>query len=254
MPFIYGAIAVFSLLLLALYAFSEKDRQPKFLLLFISVAAANVGYFLQSVSRTLFWAMMCNRLSYLGAACSILLMLLIIMDACNVHPARPVRILLICITSAAFLLAASGDWLGLYYKEVSLSFENGSARLVKDYGPLHTLYPVYLLSYVLTMIAVIVRATVKKTVSSVRYAGFLGVIVLGNIGVWLVEQLVDIDFEFLSVSFIVTELMLLLVYGILRDYGIFSLKESRPTLRLPLLHFRPAWKRCFPASPDVRRT
>jgi DNA-binding CsgD family transcriptional regulator len=44
--------------------------------------------------------------------------------------------------------------------------------------------------------------------------------VLLNIGVWAVEQAVDIDFEFLSVSYIVTEVMLLLIYGMLRDYGI----------------------------------
>ena len=44
--------------------------------------------------------------------------------------------------------------------------------------------------------------------------------VLLNISVWAVEQMVDIDFEFLSVSYIVAEVILLLVYGVLRDYGI----------------------------------
>ena len=44
--------------------------------------------------------------------------------------------------------------------------------------------------------------------------------VLLNIGVWAVEQAVDVDFEFLSVSYMVTEVILLLVYSMLRDYGI----------------------------------
>ena len=46
------------------------------------------------------------------------------------------------------------------------------------------------------------------------------VAVLLNIGVWAVEQAVDIEFEFLSISYIVTEVILLLLYGMLRDYGI----------------------------------
>ena len=39
-------------------------------------------------------------------------------------------------------------------------------------------------------------------------------------GVWLVEQIVDVNFEFLSVSYIATEVLLLLIYGMLCDYGI----------------------------------
>lgn len=39
-------------------------------------------------------------------------------------------------------------------------------------------------------------------------------------GVWLVEQAIDEEFEFLSVSYMVTEVMLLLIYNMLCDYGI----------------------------------
>ena len=46
------------------------------------------------------------------------------------------------------------------------------------------------------------------------------VAVLLNIGVWAVEQCFREDFEFLSVSYIVTEVILLLLHSMLRDYGI----------------------------------
>ena len=36
--------------------------------------------------------------------------------------------------------------------------------------------------------------------------------------IWLVEQLVNWDFEFLSVSYIASELLLLLLYGMIQDY------------------------------------
>ena len=45
-------------------------------------------------------------------------------------------------------------------------------------------------------------------------------VALCNLMVWAVEQFIDVDFEFLSVSYIVTEVMLLLIYSLLRDYGI----------------------------------
>jgi DNA-binding CsgD family transcriptional regulator len=91
---------------------------------------------------------------------------------------------------------------------------------VKEYGPLHILYSVYLLSYVLIMVAVIWYAAKKQRLSSFKYTVLLLVAVLLNIGVWAVEQGFNEDFEFLSISYIVTEMILLLLHSMLRDYGI----------------------------------
>ena len=121
---------------------------------------------------------------------------------------------------AVFALAASGDWLGLYYRSVELVNVNGVSRLLKDYGPLHILYTVYLLSYILGMVAVIFCAWKQQRLSSPKHTMLLMMAVLLNIGVWAVEQGVDVDFEFLSLSYIVTEVILLLLHGLLRDYGI----------------------------------
>jgi DNA-binding CsgD family transcriptional regulator len=96
----------------------------------------------------------------------------------------------------------------------------GMTKLVKEYGPLHILYTVYLLSYVLIMVGIIWYATKKQRLSSFKYTMLLFVAVLLNIGVWAVEQCFNENFEFLCVSYVVTEVILLLIYGILRDYGI----------------------------------
>lgn len=220
MALVYGAVAVMSVLLLIAYLLWEKKKERRFSWLFACVATVNVGYFMQAVSDTLPGAMMANRLSYLGAAYSVLVMLLIIMDVCQVRRRKWLGRLLFSISTAAFLLAASGDLLGLYYEAVSIETVNGMTRLVKDYGPLHCLYPVYLLSYFVMMVTVIVHAAKKGTLASSKYAVFLVAVALCNLMVWAVEQFIDVDFEFLSVSYIVTEVMLLLIYSMLRDYGI----------------------------------
>lgn len=220
LTFVYGAVAILSVMLVVCYLLWEKRKEKNFFLLFICVAVANCGYFLQSVSDTLSGALWANRISYLGSAYLVLLLLLIIMDVCHYKLRKWVNITLISISTAAFLLAASADLFDLYYKAVDLVNVNGMTRLVKEYGPLHTLYPVYLLSYFAAMVAVIVRSLRKKTLSSPKYAVFLAAAVLLNIGVWAVEQIIYVEFEFLCVSYIVTEIMLLLIYGMLRDYGI----------------------------------
>lgn len=57
----------------------------------------------------------------------------------------------------------------------------------------------------------------KKNGTSHKLAVFLASVVLGNVGIWLVEQMIDVDFEFLSVSYILTELLLVLLYSMLED-------------------------------------
>ena len=219
---IYGAIAVLSIFLLLAYIVWEKRKERNFLNLFICVALTNSGYFLLSVSNSVFWAMMANRLSYLGAAYSILVMLLIIYDLCKMRPRKWFRPLVFAISTLAFLLACSGEWLGLYYSSVTIEKINGITKLVKEYGPLHNVYSLYLLSYVIGMIFLIAYANRKKRLASPKYAIFLATAVLLNICVWAIEQLITEDFELLSVSYVITEILLLTIYGVLRDYGIIQ--------------------------------
>ena len=220
MTMVYGAIAMLSVLLLIGYLLIEKKKEQNFIVLVSCVAIVNTGYFLLAAANSLRMAMFANGVSYFGAAYSMLAMLMIISEVCQIKKQRWAKILFTGISTAAFLLAASGDWLGLYYTSVGITSVGGMTKLVKEYGPLHILYTVYLLSYVLLMVGIIWYAAKKKRLTSFKYTMLLLVAVLLNIGVWAVEQGFNEDFELLSVSYIVTEVILLLLYSMLRDYGI----------------------------------
>lgn len=217
---VYSIVALLSVFLLVGYLWLCKKKNGLFVTLFSCIAAVNVGYFFEAVSSTLTEAMMANRLSYMGAAYSMLVMLWIVADVCQIPRRKRWVIPTVGISTAAFLLAASGDCLGLYYQAVSVETVNGVTQLVKEYGPLHPLYTVYLLSYFAVMIASIVYAFRKKRLASPKYAAFLAAIVLTNLIVWGVEQVIDTGFEFLSLSYIATGLMLLAIFSMLQDYGI----------------------------------
>lgn len=222
---IYGILALLSLGLAVGYYVMEKQPERKFMGLYICVFLTNAGYYLLSISKTLTFALWANRISYFGAAFAVLTMVLIVMDACNIPLRKATTTVLTGISLAAFLLAATAPWQGLYYADVSIEIVDGVTRLVKTYGPLHILYAVYLLGYFVLMGVLIVRSILRKSVVSDKYAVFLAAVMLGNLLVWFVEQRVDIDFEFLSVSYILTEYLLLLLRSILRDYGMWHLKE-----------------------------
>lgn len=206
---IYGAAAILSLLLLVGYCCVAPRKDKWYLLLFASVLVVNTGYFALSISRGLDEALLANRLSYLGSVFLPLSMLMIILNATHIRCRKWVPGSLLSLAAVVFLIAASPGYLPIYYREVSFVTINGTAALEKVYGPLHGLYLVYLLGYFSAMVTIIVHATVHDQIDSLAYAVILAIAVFVNIGVWMVEQLVYIEFEILSISYIISECFLL---------------------------------------------
>lgn len=224
--FIYGIIAVLSLILACGYCAFVRKKEIWLIWLYISVFIANLGYFALSISKTLGEALLANRIAYLGSIFLPLFMLMAIMKVCRINCSKVAASILICISLAMFLVVASQGYHTCYYKEVSLTFVNGTAKLEKVYGPLHNLYFVYLLVYFTGMIGAILFAVFRKKVASYKHAGILAVVAFFNVAIWLVEQLIDWNFEFLSVSYVASELLLLFLYGMIQDYEISMEQED----------------------------
>jgi len=186
-----------------------KKKDVWYLLLFTSVLIVNIGYFTLGISHSLDEALLANRLAYLGSVLLPLSMCMIILNITNLSYRKWLPGLLLGIGIIVFLIAASPGYLDIYYKEVSLVYSNGLTILHKVYGPLHGLYMLYLFGYFIAMVAVVVYATVKNKIKSLARAVILIIALFVNIGVWLIEQLVCIDFEILSISYIISESFLL---------------------------------------------
>ena len=214
---IYVGAAVLSALLLIGCLFLIRKKRQWFVLLFSSVLVVNIGYAFLSLSSGLEMALWANRISYLGSVFLPLAMLMIILNITNTRAKRWVSISLFALAVLIFLIAASPGILPVYYKDVSFEVVDGVSTLVKVYGSLHPLYLVYLIGYFSAMVAVIIRASIKKTFDSTAHAIIIAMAVFVNIGVWFIEQISDIDFEFLSISYIITELFLCGVHMVMNE-------------------------------------
>ena len=214
---IYVGAAVLSALLLVGCLFLIRKNRKWFVLLFSSVLVVNIGYTFLSLSPGLEMALWANRISYLGSVFLPLAMLMIILNITNTRTKRWVSISLFVLAVIIFLIAASPGILPIYYKDVSFEVVDGVSTLVKVYGPLHPIYLVYLIGYFSAMVAIIIRASVKKTFDSTVHAIIIAMAVFVNIGVWFIEQISDIDFEFLSISYIITELFLCGVHRVMNE-------------------------------------
>ena len=214
---VYGFALISSLFLLLGYLFITKQKNIWYLVLFSSVFIVNIGYFYLACSASLNEALWANRIAYLGSVFLPLSMFMIILNATNTKFGNYLPYVLGSISIIIFLIAASPGYLDIYYKEVSFEIENGVAFLKKEYGVLHPIYLFYLVGYFAAMIAAISRAYFKKTTQSTSHAMIIAIAVFVNIAVWFIEQMVSIEFEMLSISYIISELFLLSIHHIVTE-------------------------------------
>ena len=226
---VYGIMAVLAIVMLLGYFCVVKKKEAWLTVLFSSVAVVNAGYFCLASSKTLEEALLANRISYLGSAFLPLSMLMIMLDLVKIKYKKWIPWILIFIGTVVFVIAASPGYLDIYYKEVSIVTIGGASALDKIYGPLHFVYLLYLLSYLVAMIGVAVYAAIKRKMDSTARIIVLISAFSVNIGVWFIEQIVKIDFELLSVSYIISELFLLILHLIVQEEERLLTEQTKNT-------------------------
>ena len=214
----YLITTMISFVLLLSYITFVKKREILFVFLYSAVFVVNVGYAFAAASSSLPEALLANKISYLGAVYLPLFMLIIIAGECRVKFPRWLNLSLILISSVIFLLAASPGYSTLYYEAAELVMTNHGSFLIKDYGPLHLLYYVYLAVYFLSMVITIFYSYYRKKNKSIHIALHLLVCVSLNIFVWYLGQVFHFEFEFLSVSYILTETYLLALHNMIETF------------------------------------
>ena len=216
MSIVYGVTMAISVMMLIGYLSLIRKKDIWLLAVFVAVTVVNVGYFMLSLSKSVEFALVANKIAYFGQVFLPMFMLLTIFDICGIKYNKILPISLAVIGILVFALVCTTGYLPWYYKEVSLGYADGASKLIKVYGPAHISYLIYLVLYFATMIGVIIYVAVKKKVVP-KQTILLASVVFGNLALWFMEQMLDVNFEFLSVSYLLSELVLLGVYWMVQD-------------------------------------
>ena len=214
----YMISLIFAIGLLVAYLAIVKNKEFWMTMLYVCVSVVNLGYTLLSSAKTLEFAILGNDVAYFGSVFLSMCMFLTIVRLCGFEIKKAHVITCLALGVGMFAIVATAGFLPWYYESVELTMIDGSAKLVKEYGPWHDVYLVYLIGYFAAMIGTIILSVKKKKPGATKFAGFIAGIVCSNILVWLFEKFISWEFEFLAVTYIASEIMLLLVYWMMQDY------------------------------------
>lgn len=220
MTIAYGVIFALSIFLpIGYFLFVRKSQnQPWLFVLYLSVCVVHLGYLLLALSKTVEFALTANKIAYFGQVFVPLCMFMIISGLCGLVYKKWVKCMLLVAAMLMFGLVLTTGHLDWYYKTVELIRADGAAKLIKEYGVLHPVNLIYVLGYFAAMLAVIGVSLKKNNGRAKKLVGLMLAVVIGNIGMWLVEKLVTWNFEFLSVSYLMSEVVIFFVYWMLEDY------------------------------------
>ena len=216
MRIVYGVTMAISLMMLIGYVSIIRKKDKWLLAVFVAVTIVNAGYFMLSLAKSVEFALVANKIAYFGSVFLPMFMLLTIFDLNRIHYNKVLPTSLAVIGVLIFALVCTSGYLPWYYKEVSLGYADGASKLIKVYGPAHITYLIYLVLYFATMIGGIIYSAVKKKTVS-KHTILMAGVVFGNIAVWFMEQMIELNFEFLSISYLLSELVLLAIYWMVQD-------------------------------------
>lgn len=225
MTIAYGIISLISLCMLGICVLEDKKRDVWLLLVFVSVSLCNLGYFMTAISRDLSNALNSNRIAYLGSVFLPFFLLMMVLRFCGIKRKKMLTGTLVSVGIVMLAITTSPGILPIYYSSVDIEFINGATKLVRDYGPLHALYYVYLIGYMLSMIGVALYAVIRRKIKSRNHTVLLLCAVFCNIVIWLVEQFLPRGFEWLSISYIITECLILAIYHSMQKQGLMNADE-----------------------------
>ena len=214
----YAICLIAAVGLLIAYSVIVKTKEFWLTMLHVCVSVVNLGYLIMSLANTVEFAVFGNDVAYLGSVFLSMCMFLTIVHLCGFEIKKSHVITCVSLGAVMFAVIASSPMLPLYYKSVDVEIIDGAAKLVKEYGVLHPVYLFYLLGYFASMIGTIIHSVRKKKIGKPKLAGFIAAIVCGNLVIWLFEKMVRWEYEFLSVTYIISEFLLLIVCWMLQDY------------------------------------
>ena len=165
----YGLMLLIAIVLLIVYCLVIQKKEKWLIVFYVSICIVQIGYLLLSISKTVELALIFNKIAYLGHITLLISMFLIIVSVCGFKYKKILPVLLFIAGGLVFMIVCTSGYLPWYYKDVSLEYVDGATKLVKEYGPLHIVYLIYVLAYFCIMIVTITHSIIAKKIAEKKH-------------------------------------------------------------------------------------
>lgn len=168
---------------------SHKRILTSIVLLGSLVTFASLGRFLMAISQSWELAYFGLILMQIAASYCPIVIILILAEMCHIKLFKSVVFLLTAIGTVVFVLMLPFPDFDLYYASTKLVQRHGCSFLQREFGPLHFLYPLMLVEYMVTFIWLLLAALKKNRKAHISTVAVTVLFVLLIMGLYLIDYL-----------------------------------------------------------------
>lgn len=222
MSFELYAIAFFAsvLMIVLLLMLAGKQNITYYLLLFVTISIGNAGYFVTVTAENLGEAIIGNNMVYIGAVFTSIMVVLCFMKICKLYIPKTVIYGLVLLGFLIMFFVVTAEHNTYYYKSIEYAKQNGMGYLIKEYGPLHIVFYVFLIACMVATTAIIMYTLTKKNVVSYKVITLLALADFATIFCYVLEQIIDTNFDVMPLAYIVDQIIILILIRRINMYEI----------------------------------
>ena len=217
----YNTLFVISTILLLILSVRWQIRiDIDFAVFFILIPINLLGYMKMATATTVETAILANHLVYLGGCFLQLFAFLVVCNLCHIDFKPWARLLLFGWSITMYLCSMTVGYSQIFYKSVTLERRHGVSVLIKEYGPVHTLFYVTIVLYMAATLGVLIYSYFKKTEASMQNIYLLTGMMLLSVVAFFGGRAITKDVELAPAAYVLTEVAFLLISHRTRLYYI----------------------------------
>ncbi len=205
---IYAILLCISLIMIiAMTVIGQRQNITQYILLFAAIMISIFGDYVISVSDTLNMAIAGQNMVYFGGVFTPILVLFSTMKICRLKIPKALwgTLVSLAVTVLGFVFNVQNS--ELFYKSLEIGKAKGMTILIKERGPMHSLYMILMIGCVLLTFGVGIYSYFKKSNVPYRTISFLLLAMGFTCACYLCERIFHLDFELVPFAYILDELV-----------------------------------------------
>lgn len=198
----------------------NKYISVSYTIVFLLIPFTNLGYLRVATSDNLSEAILANGLVYLCTCFLQLGYMTYIFSFCNVKMPRFISAPLFVLSGMVGIIAFTTHMNHLLYTDCAIEKNAiGVTYIVKEYGPVHTVYYLMIAFYSLCEIGLLIYGFRRNDVSK-KNALLLTLLYIVNVMAYAATRILGLSVEAMPIGYVITQVILLVMSTRLRMYSI----------------------------------
>ncbi len=210
-----------SLMILVLLTAYGRNLDYTVILLAAAVTVSNAGHYCVSVASNPEEAILAVKISYASGMYAPMLTFIIVCTICRIELSELKRLIMAGVQTVLYVGVFTIGKYPYFYRSIDLITGPDGSYLEKTYGPMHTMYLVTMVFYVVaSIVAGMISLNRKNTVSRINVEIVLFAEAV-TVTVYLVERLFRLRYELMPVAFVVSMVIILIPLVKIYRYSLY---------------------------------